>query len=75
MPDFDEIVEQRLAEPAEASKDGQSTKNDPIKDILDAQDRIEARETLSGTNANGGSKSMWGRLRAARAISGGTPPQ
>jgi methylmalonyl-CoA mutase cobalamin-binding subunit len=51
-----------------SSVDGRSaTAMDPLK-MLDVADRLQSRELLAGTNANGGSRSGWGMMRPARAI-------
>lgn len=51
-----------------AQADGQSaTAMDPLKQI-EAADKIAARALLAGTGTNGGAKSGWRGLRAARAV-------
>ena len=53
---------------ASAQADGQSaTAMDPTEQIK-AADMIAARTALTGTGTNGGAKSGWRRLRAARAV-------
>lgn len=74
MPDFDEIIEEQAAEPAEATIDGQTAKNRPLTEILDARDRTETASTLTGTNPNGGKKSAWGQVRMARMKPPGAGP-
>jgi hypothetical protein len=75
MPDISDTIETVAAEPAEATVDGQSAKNQPIPDLIAADKHISAKTALEGTNANGGSKSMWGKVRMARGITGGPAPQ
>lgn len=53
---------------ASAQADGQSaTAMDPVEQIK-AADMIAARALLTGTGTNGGAKSGWRGLRAARAV-------
>lgn len=57
--------------PASASVDGMSAQAVSIGDQIKAHQYAAANEALAGTNANGGPKSGWSKLRPARAKNGG----
>lgn len=59
------------AEPASASNDGQSATAHSIPDLLKLESVRSGQAALEGTNANGGPRSAWTKLRPARAIFGG----
>lgn len=64
-------IDQVAAEPASAASDGQSATSHPIPDLEKLRNRKMGEAALAGTNANGGPRSAWSKLRPARAIFGG----
>lgn len=75
MPDpvsADSIAE-AAASPQSATVDGLQAAAHPIPDQIAAAKFPASNDALDGTNANGGPKSGWGRLRTARAVPPGAP--
>lgn len=76
MPTADEIAT-AAAEVAEigvqsaTTGDQTTTAMDPEK-LLRVADKLAAREAAAGTNGNGGARSGWRSLRAARYVPPGT---
>ena len=64
-------TDQVAAEPASAASDGQSASSHSIPDLLKLESVRSGQAALTGTNANGGPRSAWTKLRPARAIFGG----
>lgn len=72
MPDLTpDTIAEAAAQPASASSDGRSAAAHPIPDQIAADKYARASDALTGTNENGGPRSGWGRLRTAKARSGG----
>lgn len=72
MPDASDIAE-TIAEVAadgveSASQDGRTATSFPIPDLIAAEKHTAGKEAVSGTNPQGGSRSLWGSLRPARAV-------
>lgn len=72
MPDLSDTIETVAGEPAEASGDTGSMKQQPIPDLIAADAYLSGKTALEGTGVNGGPKSGWNCLRIARAIPPGT---
>lgn len=69
MPDLDaDVIAEAAQKPASASQDGRAAAAHPIPDQIEADKYQKAQTALTGTNPNGGPRSGWGGLRAARAI-------
>ncbi len=64
-------TDQVASEPASAASDGQSASSHSIPDLLKLESVRSGQAALDGTNANGGPRSAWSKLRPARAIFGG----
>ena len=73
MPDLSDTIEQLTDEPQAASVDGQSSTNQDISKVIEADKYLGSKTALSGTNSNGGPVSGWnnGVTRAARYRYGG----
>lgn len=68
VPDYSVQIEQAIEEPLSAASDGQSATARSADDLIKLINHAAGQTGLDGTNANGGPKSGWGRLRTARAI-------
>jgi methylmalonyl-CoA mutase cobalamin-binding subunit len=71
-PTPDEIIDAAAQNAADGVASGQVdgrqvTAIDPLKQ-LDVADKVATKAAVAGTNPQGGSKSGWRTLRAARAI-------
>lgn len=76
MPDLSDTIEQVAGEPAKAEGDQGAATNQPLPDLIAADQYLKAGTGLAGANAAGGPKSAWRTVRMARAIPpGATPPQ
>ena len=72
MPDLDaDAIAANATTPQSAGVDGQTAAQVPIPDQITAHRYKAANAAAAGTNANGGKRSGWGALRAARAAPGG----
>lgn len=72
MPDIEDIIESEAALPASSSSDGQSASGQPLGELVKVANRKAGQDALTGTNANGGKRSGWGAMRAARVIPPGS---
>lgn len=72
MPDISETIEQVAAEPRAHSKDGESTENPPLPELIEADKYLIGKTAAAGTNSNGGPVSGWGMTRPARGVPPGT---
>ena len=70
--DADSIAESATF-PASASVDGQSATAHSIDQQIAAEKNKAISDALAGTNASGGAKSGWSKLRTARARNCGGP--
>jgi len=68
MADLTDTIEQAAQDPAAAASDGQSATARPIADLIAADRYLKGQQATEGANANGGPRSGWGALRAAKAI-------
>lgn len=59
------------AEPASASNDGQSASSHPIPDLLKLESVRSGQAAMGGTNAQGGPRSPFAKMRMGRYIPGG----
>ena len=66
VSDIDNAIAQAATEPQMVSVDGQSVTGRSIADLELARRAVSARQSLSGTNSNGGPVSGWACLRPAR---------
>jgi hypothetical protein len=71
-----EVTPEAIAElataPQSISTDGLSVSERPIQDVIAADQYAVAKSLGAGTNPNGGPRSGWGLVRAARFIPGGS---
>jgi hypothetical protein len=69
MPDelTPETIAEAATQPASASVDGRSAAAVSIGDQIAAHKYAAAQAALAGTNASGGPKTGWNKLRTARA--------
>lgn len=68
MADLTDTIEEAAQDPASASSDGQSATARPIADLIAADRYLKGQQATESTNAQGGPRSGWGALRAAKAI-------
>lgn len=66
MPDLD--IETAAANPLKASGDVGSAEAHKLPDLIAAEKHLAAKESLAGSNENGGPVSGWNRLRKGRVV-------
>ena len=67
MPLSSSDLDALALKPAAASSDAGSVTAHSLPDVIEADKYAAAKTALTGTNANGGSKSLWGTLRPMQA--------
>lgn len=65
MADLSERIESVAGSPAAASGDMGSASSHSLPDLIAADKHLAAKEALEGTNEQGGSASLWSKLRPA----------
>lgn len=69
MPnDLTEQIVEEAALPSVHATDGQQTTARPLPDLIETDKYLKGQTALDGTNASGGPRSGWGRLRTAQAV-------
>lgn len=64
-------TDQVAAEPASAASDGQSASSHSIPDLLKLESVRSGQAAMGGTNANGGPRSPFAKLRMGKYQPGG----
>jgi hypothetical protein len=72
VPDLGDQIQQAVTDGVQsASVDGRTAAIIPVPDQIEADRYLAGKAAVAGTNAAGGPRSLWGRLRAGRAVFGG----
>lgn len=72
MPDISDTIETTASDGVQsASADGRSVTAVPLPDLIQADKYLAGKTAAEGTNDNGGPRSLWTRLRPAKAAFGG----
>lgn len=68
MADLSDTITDLAGAPAAIATDGTSTTERPLTEIIQADQYTAAKAAITGTNAQGGPKSLWSKLRSAVAL-------